>query len=88
MIFCEYRAGWRIRCRKSPSADGEDLTIGFPSEIVKAAKLSSGQQLDISARREHCHPSYNPAFTLELFHGKSPGWRAIAGAFGWGPMST
>jgi|SRR6266851_2222620 len=68
---------------------GKNLAIRFPSEIVKAAQLSSGEQLDIEAQDGNIViRRTTPHFTLEeLFHGKSPKeWRAAyAGAFDWGP---
>jgi antitoxin MazE len=68
---------------------GKNLAIRFPSEIVKAAQLSSGEQLDIEAQDGNIVIRRTaPHFTLEeLFHGKNPKeWRAAyAGAFDWGP---
>jgi antitoxin MazE len=68
---------------------GKNLAIRLPGEIVRAARLSSGERLDIEThdgeiviRRAVSH------FTLdELFRGKSPEeWRAAyARAFDWGP---
>jgi antitoxin MazE len=68
---------------------GKNLAIRFLSEIVKAARLSSGEQLDIAAQDGNIVIRRTaPHFTLEEpFHGKSPKeWRAAyAGAFDWGP---
>ena len=68
---------------------GKNLAIRFPSEIVKAAKLSSGEQLDLEAQDGNIVIRRRaPHFTLkELFHGRSPTeWRAAyAAAFDWGP---
>jgi antitoxin MazE len=68
---------------------GRSLAIRLPGDVVKAARLSNGDCLDIETqdgviviRRAVPH------FTLEeMFRGKSPEeWRAdYAGAFDWGP---
>ena len=68
---------------------GKNLAIRFPNEIVKAARLSDGDHVEIEALNGHIVIRRTvPHFTLEeLFKGKSPKeWRAAyAGAFDWGP---
>jgi antitoxin MazE len=68
---------------------GRNLAIRFPGEIVKAAKLSDGERLEIEAQGGNIVIRRTvPHFTLEeLFCGKSPEeWRAAySGAFDWGP---
>jgi antitoxin MazE len=68
---------------------GKNLAIRFPSEIVTATGLHSGERLDIETHDgEIIIRRAVPRFTLgELFRGKTPEeWRgAYASAFDWGP---
>jgi antitoxin MazE len=68
---------------------GKNLAIRLPGEIVKAARLSNGERLEIETHNgEIVIRRAVPRFTLEeLFRGQSPEeWRAAyAGAFDWGP---
>jgi antitoxin MazE len=68
---------------------GRTLAIRLPSDIVKAARLTSGERLNIEMQGDG-HIVIRraaPHFTLqELFRSKSPAeWRAAyARAFDWG----
>jgi antitoxin MazE len=69
---------------------GRTLAIRLPSDIVRAAGLTSGERLNIEAHTDGdiVIRRVAPNFTLEeLFHGKTPEeWRAAyAEAFDWGP---
>ena len=68
---------------------GKNLAIRFPTEIVKAARLTDGERVELEATDGTIviHRTV-PHFTLEeLFEGKSPDeWRALySGAYDWGP---
>jgi antitoxin MazE len=69
---------------------GRTLAIRLPRDIVKDARLTSGERLNIEthAGGEIILRRVAPHFTLEeLFRGKSAEeWRAAyANAFDWGP---
>jgi len=68
---------------------GKNLAIRFPGEIVRAAGVREGEQVEIEARgHEVLIRRVVPRFTLEeMFRGRSPQeWRAeYAEAFDWGP---
>jgi antitoxin MazE len=69
---------------------GKNLAIRLPSEVVKAAGLTTGERLDIETQTDGSIVIRRavPNFTLEeLFRGKRPEeWRAAyAGTFDWGP---
>ena len=68
---------------------GKSLAVRIPGEVVKAARLSDGERVEIDTRDgDIVIRRAAPHFTLEeLFRGKSPrAWRAIyARAFEWGP---
>jgi antitoxin MazE len=61
----------------------------LPGEIVRAARLRDGEQVDIEALTDTIViRRIEPAMTLEaVFNGKTAQeWRALyAGAFDWGP---
>lgn len=68
---------------------GSDLAIRLPEEIVRTARLTDGERVEIEAhdgniviRRTVSQPTLE-----ELFQGKSPEeWRALyRSAFDWGP---
>jgi len=68
---------------------GKNLAVRLPGEIVKTARLSNGERMEVRARDgDIVIRRAVPRFTLkELFAGKRPAqWRAAyAGAFEWGP---
>ena len=68
---------------------GKNLTVRLPCKIVRAAGLSSGQRVEITAKDgEIVIRRIDPRLTLEeLFRGKTPGeWRAAyASVFDCGP---
>ncbi|HEV2171700.1 MAG TPA: hypothetical protein VGR40_12170 [Candidatus Binatus sp.] len=68
---------------------GKNLAVRFPREIVEAAGLADGEQVEIGARvGQVLIRRAAPQFSLEeLFAGKSAReWRAeYSGAFDWGP---
>ena len=68
---------------------GKSLAIRLPGEVAKAAGITDGERVDITARGgDIVIRRAVPPVTLEdLFRGKTPlQWRAAyAGAYDWGP---
>lgn len=68
---------------------GHNLAVRLPREIVRAAHLQDGEQVEIEAQDDAIViRRVVPSPTLaELFRGRSAAeWRAAyAGAFDWGP---
>ena len=68
---------------------GNSLAVRLPGEIVKAARLSDGERVEIETEDgDIVIRRAAPRFTLaEMFGGRTPEeWRELyGGAFDWGP---